>query len=60
MPPLSIKAEYSLQKRRQEKIERDFVFKIIPKSPADHTVPSVRSFNIPYTNYEKYVLWLID
>jgi len=58
MSPLSIKAEYALQKRRQEKIERDFVFKIIPKPPSPSTVP--RPFNIPYTDYENYVIWLID
>jgi len=58
MPPLPIQQEYALQKRRQDKIERDFVFRRIPKPPSPPPVAS--SFNIPYTDYEKYVLWLID
>lgn len=57
MPPLPIQQEYTLQKRRQEKIERDFVFRIIHKPPPSPSIP--RSFP-PYTNYEKYVIWLID
>lgn len=58
MPILSVQEEYALRKKRQEKIERDFVFKIMPKPP--NPLPLRKRFNIPYTNYEKYVVWLID
>lgn len=58
MPPLPIQQEYALQKQRQDKIERDFVFKRIPKPPSPR--PVTRSFDVPYTDYEKYVIWLVD
>ena len=58
MPPLPIQQEYALQKRRQDKIERDFVFKRISKPPSPR--PLTRSFDVPYTDYENYVIWLID
>ena len=54
MPALSRQEEYAIQKRRQEKIEKDFVYKRIPK-PAPP-----RKISTPYTDYEKYVIWLID
>lgn len=58
MPPLSRQEGYALRKRRQDKIEKDFVYKKIPKPPT--SLPLRKRFNIPYTDYEKYVLWLID
>ena len=58
MPALSVQEEYALRKKRQDKIERDLIFRRIPKPPTSLSLR--KPLNIPYSNYEKYVLWLID
>lgn len=55
MPTLSIQQEYALQKVRQEKIEKEFVWKRVPIHK-----PSTMTKKAPLTFYEKYVSWLID